>query len=115
MGYNSARYIHAIYQAMNLSFADRDFYYGDPYVPPVEPIEGLLSSEYADFRRAQINWERNDANTKPGDPYPYQGSKNPYLDLLEKWTPIPPSAVAEGEDGFQQAMLMSDEEQFLAG
>lgn len=115
MGYNSARYIHAIYQAMNLSFADRDFYYGDPYMPPVEPIEGLLSSEYAGFRRAQINWERNDANTKPGDPYPYQGSKNPYLDLLEKWTPIPPSAVAEGEDGFQQAMLMSDEEQFLAG
>src|SRR5690606_20108190 len=29
MGYNSARYIHALYQAMNLAFADRDFYYGD--------------------------------------------------------------------------------------
>jgi gamma-glutamyltranspeptidase/glutathione hydrolase len=25
MGYNSARYIHTIYQAMNLAFADRDF------------------------------------------------------------------------------------------
>ena len=34
MGYNSARYIHTIYQAMNLAFADRDFYYGDPYFPP---------------------------------------------------------------------------------
>ena len=32
MGYNSARYIHTLYQAMNLAFADRDFYYGDPYV-----------------------------------------------------------------------------------
>jgi gamma-glutamyltranspeptidase / glutathione hydrolase len=31
MGYNSARYIHTVYQAMNLAFADRDFYYGDPY------------------------------------------------------------------------------------
>jgi gamma-glutamyltranspeptidase / glutathione hydrolase len=30
MGYNSARYTHALYQAMNLAFADRDFYYGDP-------------------------------------------------------------------------------------
>src|SRR5438309_9274747 len=30
MGYNSTRYIHTVYQAMNLSFADRDFYYGDP-------------------------------------------------------------------------------------
>ena len=47
MGYNSTRYIHALYQAMNLAFADRDFYYGDPYFPPAEPIEGLLSKEYA--------------------------------------------------------------------
>src|SRR6185295_3872748 len=29
MGYNSARYIHTLYQAMSLAFADRDFYYGD--------------------------------------------------------------------------------------
>ena len=43
LGYNSARYVHALYQAMNLAFADRDFYYGDPYNPPEEPIEGLLS------------------------------------------------------------------------
>ena len=68
MGYNSARYIHTLYQAMNLAFADRDFYYGDPYMPPVEPIEGLLSPEYADARRAEINWERNNPDTKPGDP-----------------------------------------------
>jgi gamma-glutamyltranspeptidase/glutathione hydrolase len=25
MGYNSANYIHTLYQAMNLAFADRDF------------------------------------------------------------------------------------------
>ncbi|MFH1942111.1 MAG: gamma-glutamyltransferase, partial [bacterium] len=29
MGYNSTRYIHALYQVMNFAFADRDFYYGD--------------------------------------------------------------------------------------
>ena len=40
MGYNSARYIHALYQAMNLAFADRDFYYGDPDFPPEEPTQG---------------------------------------------------------------------------
>jgi gamma-glutamyltranspeptidase/glutathione hydrolase len=115
MGYNSARYIHTLYQAMNLSFADRDFYYGDPYVPPVEPIDGLLSKPYAQSRRELINWERNDPNVKPGDPYPFQGDKNPYLELLEKWTPIPPTAEAEGTEGFQQAALMSDQESFLAG
>ena len=33
MGYNSASYIHTVYQAMSLAFADRDFYYGDPVLP----------------------------------------------------------------------------------
>jgi gamma-glutamyltranspeptidase / glutathione hydrolase len=85
MGYNSARYLHAIYQAMNLAFADRDFYYGDPYVPPVEPIKGLLSKAYAKERFKQINWTRNDPEIGPGDPYPYQGDKNPFRNLLEHW------------------------------
>ncbi|HSM61202.1 MAG TPA: gamma-glutamyltransferase, partial [Longimicrobiales bacterium] len=58
MGYNSARYVHALYQSMNLAFADRDFYYGDNYVPPEEPIQGLLSKEYARQRAGQINWDR---------------------------------------------------------
>ena len=115
MGYNTARYIHALYQAMNLSFADRDFYYGDPYMPPVEPIDGLLSKSYAELRRGQINWQNNDPDIKPGDPYPFQGDKNPYLDLLEKWTPIPPTAEADGADGFQQARLTGRDEGFLAG
>ncbi|MFK8054258.1 MAG: gamma-glutamyltransferase family protein [Woeseiaceae bacterium] len=115
MGYNTARYIHTLYQAMNLAFADRDFYYGDPYVPPAEPIQGLLSKKYAAKRRAQIDPEQNNPDTKPGDPYPFQRGKNPFLDLLEQWSPIPPKADADGTDGFQQANLMSDEEAFRAG
>jgi gamma-glutamyltranspeptidase/glutathione hydrolase len=85
MGYNSARYMHALYQVMNLAFADRDFYYGDPYFPPEEPIEGLLSKEYAAARVAQIDWEQNDESVRPGDPYPYQGGENPFLHYLERW------------------------------
>jgi gamma-glutamyltranspeptidase/glutathione hydrolase len=85
MGYNSARYIHALYQVMNLAFADRDFYYGDPAFPPEEPVAGLLSKEYADARRKAIDWARNDAHAKPGDPYPFQGQQNPFLDLLKTW------------------------------
>ncbi len=86
MGYNSARYIHALYQVMNLAFADRDFYYGDPYFPPEEPIRGLLSKEYAKSRLAAIDWQKNDAAAKPGDPYPFEGKTNPYLGLLENWS-----------------------------
>lgn len=86
MGYNSPKYMHTIYQAMNLAFADRDFYYGDPYFPPEEPVKGLLSKEYAKTRYAQINWERNDATVKPGDPYPFQGAVNPFARVLATWS-----------------------------
>jgi len=86
MGYNSARYIHALYQAMNLAFADRDFYYGDPYFPPEEPLQGLVSKAYAKERLKLIDWEKNDRLIKPGDPYPFEGKTNPFLALLEKWS-----------------------------
>jgi gamma-glutamyltranspeptidase/glutathione hydrolase len=99
MGYNSARYIHAVYQAMNLAFADRDFYYGDPYYPPAEPIQGLLSKDYAKQRAAQINWERNDPDAKPGDPYPFMGATNPYLKVLELWPPAKATTEATGTTG----------------
>ena len=85
MGYNSPKYLHLIYQTMSLAFADRDFYYGDPYFPPEEPVRGLLSKDYAKSRYAQIDWNRNDPAIKPGDPYPFQAQKNPYLAQLASW------------------------------
>ena len=83
MGYNSTRYIHTLYQAMNLAYADRDFYYGDPAFPPEEPMQGLLSKEYAKERSRLINPDRNDPATQPGDPYPYEGKTNPFSTLLD--------------------------------
>ncbi|HZG43619.1 MAG TPA: gamma-glutamyltransferase, partial [Longimicrobium sp.] len=85
MGYNSTRYIHTLYQSMSLAFADRDFYYGDPYFAPEEPIRGLLSDEYARQRAALIDPERNDPTIAPGDPYPFQGQTNPFAALLRNW------------------------------
>ena len=84
MGYNSAKYIHTLYQTMNLTFADRDFYYGDPYFPPAEPMQGLLSKAYAKQRAESISFEKNNPNTGPGDPYPFEGKINPYLGLLKQ-------------------------------
>src|SRR6188508_2168873 len=91
MGYNSPKYIHTVYQAMNLAFADRDFYYGDPYFAPTEPITALLSKDYAKQRAKLINPDRNDPEIKPGDPYPLQGKSNPFAGLLEKWKVVPSS------------------------
>jgi gamma-glutamyltranspeptidase/glutathione hydrolase len=92
MGFNSAPYIHTLYQVMNLAFADRDFYYGDPYFPPDEPLKGLLSKDYAKERLKLMNREANDPHVMPGDPYPFEQKQNPYLRLLEKWP------KAEGND-----------------
>ena len=85
MGHNSAPYIHTVYQAMNLAFADRDFYYGDIYSGPDEPIRGLLSKDYARQRAALIRPDRNDPAARPGDPYPFQGGRNPYSAYLKDW------------------------------
>jgi gamma-glutamyltranspeptidase/glutathione hydrolase len=110
MGYNSPRYLNTVYQAMSLAFADRDFYYGDPYVPPEEPVRGLLSKEYARERARLINPERNDPTLLPGDPYPFQGGRNPYLALLRSWpstlngrdsVSAPPTSFAEFQRQFQ--------------
>jgi gamma-glutamyltranspeptidase/glutathione hydrolase len=83
MGYNSSRYIHTVYQAMNLSFADRDFYYGDPSFAINQPMKGLLSKDYAKQRASEINFLANNPNAGPGDPYPFEGKQNPFLDLLK--------------------------------
>jgi gamma-glutamyltranspeptidase/glutathione hydrolase len=102
MGYNSAQYIHTVYQAMNLAYADRDFYYGDPYFPPEEPVQGLMSKAYARARFAIMNHDRNDPAVRPGDPYPFQGGVNPFTQHLERWSttgPRPAGARATGANG----------------
>jgi gamma-glutamyltranspeptidase/glutathione hydrolase len=81
MGFNSSKYINTVYQAMSLSFADRDFYYGDPYFSEGIPIKGLLSKEYAKERAKLINLRENNDKAGPGDPYPFEGKTNPY----KKW------------------------------
>lgn len=108
MGLNTARYIHTLYQVMNLAFADRDFYYGDPAFPPEEPIQGLLSKEYAEARRQQIDQERNDPDAGPGNPYRFQDGENPFLELLEAWPPEPPDSEEEGEEQASQTRRAED-------
>jgi len=113
MGYNSARYMHTLYQAMNLAYADRDFYYGDPYVPPEEPIAGLLSKQYAADRAKLVRMDHNDPGVLPGDPYPYQGERNPFADLLERWRPR--IATPGQANRVIPPDLMTHDEAFLAG
>jgi len=118
LGYNSTRYIHTLYQAMNLAFADRDFYYGDPYYPPEEPIQGLLSKEYAKKRAQQIDPEQNDPRVGPGDPYEFQRGKNPfmhYLENLQSSNITPPDTVPDDDAFFKgtTSIQAADEEGWI--
>jgi gamma-glutamyltranspeptidase/glutathione hydrolase len=105
MGYNSTRYMHTVYQAMSMAFADRDFYYGDPAFPPDEPLRGLLSKDYARERARTMKADRNDPEIRPGDPYPFMGGTNPYLDLLRQWRsrPQPPAATGSSDAALARA------------
>ncbi len=110
MGFNSINYIHTLYQVMNHVFADRDFYYGDPNYPPEEPIKGLLSKDYAKKRVQQINWNMNDPDVKPGDPYPFEGKTNPFLGLLKEW-----SNIGRENTVVDERSMISYDESFTAG
>jgi gamma-glutamyltranspeptidase/glutathione hydrolase len=100
MGYNSTKYIHTLYQTMNLTFADRDFYYGDPYFTPKTPIVGLLSKDYAKVRAKLINPDRNDPDPGPGDPYPYEGKTNPFEALLQKRSTLTDTSTGKKSGDF---------------
>ena len=68
--------LHYYLEASAYSFADRNAYLGDEDFVDV-PLDGLLSQEYADDRRALIT---ESAATKPvaaGDPWPYDGAVGP--------------------------------------
>ena len=118
MGYDSARYINTVYQAMSLAFADRDFYYGDPYFPPASPVAGLLSEAYANARAKLIDPDHANPGIMPGDPYPFQGGVNPFADLLARWKIA--QAAGPGPNGTLAAAVSGDEfaqyrEDFTAG
>lgn len=110
LGFNSPKYMHTLYQTMNLAFADRDFYYGDPDFPPDEPMRGLLSKEYARARARTMNVEQNDTTVMPGDPYPFQGGTNPFTHYLNAWPPKPKPVRITSEEAAR-----SWEEAFYAG
>ncbi len=117
MGYNSPKYIHTVYQAMNLAFADRDFYYGDPYFKPVAPIDTLLSEEYAKERAKLINPDRNDPEARPGDPYKFRGQPHPFQKLLDGWkvTPSETQTLAPQMTGLLETGFPESEASFYGG
>lgn len=68
LGHNGAAYLHLIAQALDLAFADRETYLGDPRFIDV-PLDELLAPAYLAARRALIASERAVQGMPPaGDP-----------------------------------------------
>lgn len=77
LGRNSPEYLSAVAQAVELAFADREAYFGDPDFVDV-PIKGLLAREYAAERAKLIDPHRAFGKMpSPGDPWKYEGRPRP--------------------------------------
>ena len=66
MGHGSADWIHTVVECAKLAFADREAWYGDPDHVDV-PLATLLSSAYADERRALVG-DSASLDLRPGSP-----------------------------------------------
>lgn len=75
LGHNHPAYIHLVTEALNLAFADREHFYGDPDFVDV-PIETLLSKPYTRERRRAIDPSKAFGEMpSPGDPGPRYPAK----------------------------------------
>ncbi len=66
LGHNSAEYLHLLVEAKRIGFADRAAYLADPDHVPPHVLKGMLSKEYAQQRRREIDLARAAADYKPG-------------------------------------------------
>jgi len=77
MGPGSREFLHRYIEAMKLSCADREGFFGDPEQVDV-PIVGLLSKGYSDERRSRIRADRAWPELPlPGDPWRFEGRSGP--------------------------------------
>ena len=79
--HNSSQYLHTVVEALNLSFADREAYLGDPRFVKV-PVKGLLSRDYARRQRLRIDPRQAFGRMpNPGWPAGSEGLSHAHLDL----------------------------------
>ena len=80
MGFGSAEYIHHFVEAKKIAFADRAKYYADMDFNDI-PVDFLISKEYADKRRDEINSTRAARIVKAGE---IENGDTIYLTVADK-------------------------------
>jgi len=92
MEHNSPEYLHVVAETMNLVFADRENFYGDPRLVDV-PLKGLLSKEYARLRAQQLDPSRAFGQMpEPGNPWAFESGGQ-----QRQVTPVDVSRYLSGE------------------
>jgi gamma-glutamyltranspeptidase/glutathione hydrolase len=114
MKHNSADYIHTVFEAMKLAYADRDTYYGDPAFVST-PAEGLLSKDYAKERAKLIDPKRASRSFVAGNPMAFDSTVKqwPYWTAsLAEAVPSPqlpdPERVSGSKDTTHIAVIDKD-------
>jgi gamma-glutamyltranspeptidase/glutathione hydrolase len=114
MKHNSADYIHTVFEAMKLAYADRDTYYGDPAFVST-PAEGLLSKDYAKERAKLIDPQRASRSYIAGNPMAFDSKVKqwPYWTAnLAEAVPSPqlpdPERVSGSKDTTHIAIIDKD-------
>ena len=84
-GANTAKTIHLMAEAMQLAYADRAEYLGDPDFIKI-PVKGLTSQKYADSLRAKIDPDkaRPGAEIRHSDPLPYESDQTTHYSVVDK-------------------------------
>ena len=98
----SADFVHLVVETAKLAMADRDSWYGDS---SDVPIKALLSSGYADIRRALITGTAS-MEVIPGTP----DGRNPNLPPLRKVGTIAQPGLGGGEPTVREAKLPNDKQ-----
>nr|WP_298415740.1 gamma-glutamyltransferase [uncultured Halomonas sp.] len=84
MGFNSARTIHVMAEAMKRAYADRSEYLGDTDFVEV-PLKGITSEGYADELRSQISMNKATPSDTiaPGNPLPYESNETTHFSIAD--------------------------------
>lgn len=64
-GFNSAKYVHLVTEAMRRAFADRAYFMGDPDFVDI-PMQKLLSKEYNKQRMQSFSWDQASSSDEIG-------------------------------------------------
>lgn len=111
MQHNSAPYLHAVTEALKLSFADRNRFVGDPKFVPTIPMRELLSKEYAATRRALIDPAKAIQGEPPaGDPMRTSNSRQQVRWSAPQMVPRSGVGAPPVEDGHTTYLAVVDKD-----